>query len=109
MCRTFLYFGPALFVEELCKTLSNRTLGIPSQQELTAFYHEHGIVHHGSHRPELKTLARIVQSSLAVPTRELYFIALVAMLPTYVRLLGWWRQPGKSGRSRPPWPGPTGF
>src|SRR5262249_22017332 len=41
LVQNFAYFGPALFFEEFWKTLSNRTMGVPSQEELKAFYHEH--------------------------------------------------------------------
>ncbi len=48
LVQNFLYLGGELFFRELAMTISNRITGLPTKDELKAFYQAHGLVHHGA-------------------------------------------------------------
>ena len=48
LVQNFLYLGGELFFRELAMTISNRITGLPTKEELKAFYQAHGLVHHGA-------------------------------------------------------------
>ena len=48
LAQNFLYLGQELFFRELGMTISNRITGLPTKDELKAFYQTHGLVHHGA-------------------------------------------------------------
>ncbi len=54
--QNLLYLGPEIFAQELVIVLKNRIAGVPSQEELKAFYRSVGLVHHGSHPLNVATL-----------------------------------------------------
>jgi hypothetical protein len=58
--KNIVYFGPSVFFEELFSVIGNRTIGWPSQNEMAAFYAQHGIVHHGAHPPSVVALKAVV-------------------------------------------------
>jgi hypothetical protein len=76
LLKNIVYFGPKLFLTELLSVVSNRIVGWPSQQDMAAFYAEHGIVHHGAHPPSLVTLKAVIRLNFEFPS--LLFLALAA-------------------------------
>jgi hypothetical protein len=48
LVQNYLYLGQDLFFRELGMTISNRITGLPTKEELKAFYQTHGLVHHGA-------------------------------------------------------------
>ena len=48
LVQNFLYLGQELFFGELWMTVSNRITGLPTKEEMKAFYQAHGLVHHGA-------------------------------------------------------------
>ena len=48
LVQNFLYLGQELFFRELGMTISNRITGLPTKEEMKAFYQAHGLVHHGA-------------------------------------------------------------
>jgi hypothetical protein len=75
LVQNILYLGPQVFFRELTMTLGNRTVGVPTQQQLSAFYRALGLVHHGSHAPRLSVLVEVVRENFRMPQRS-YFVRL---------------------------------
>jgi hypothetical protein len=88
LLQNMLYLGPQTFFRELAMTLGNRVAGVPTQQQLSAFYRSLGLVHHGSHSPRLGVLWRVVLDNFKLPQRRrcLAVAALGLMLCLRLRL-----------------------
>ena len=56
LVQNLLYLGPSIFFKELMYTIGNRTIGVPTQEELREFYIAVSLVHHGSQRANLEFL-----------------------------------------------------
>lgn len=78
LLQNLLYLGPEMFVRELTMTLGNRIAGVPSQEELSAFYRSLSLVHHGSHPPRLRALWNVVVDNFSVPNKKM-FLAMAVM------------------------------
>jgi hypothetical protein len=77
------YLGREVFVEELWMTLANRILGVPSKDEMKAFYQSLGLVHHGSTRVDPGALFGNIVSALEFPGGKV--LAVLTVLTT-----AWW-------------------
>jgi hypothetical protein len=64
--QSVLLFGPGVFLQETALALSNRMVGVPSMEDLTAFYRSIDVVHHGGHRLDLLGLGASVLSTLRI-------------------------------------------
>lgn len=64
LVQNFAFYGPAKFFQELIFLLGNRITGYPSQQQLFDFYHQIGVVHHGSHPIDFNLLLTQILGSL---------------------------------------------
>ncbi len=100
--QSVLLLGPGLFLEETALALSNRAVGIPSMENLTAFYRAIDVVHHGGHRLDLLGLGATILSTLRIaePTLTkswsigevtITLALLVAVLLWGVSRLGLWQ------------------
>ena len=67
LVQNMLYLGWDTFLLELKLTISNRTTGFPTQAELKDFYHQLGLVHHGSHPIEPGVLSSQISANFALP------------------------------------------
>jgi len=68
------FLGSGVFFEELRITLSNRIFGVPSAQEVIAFYRAHDIVLHGTHHFDLSRNLASINTSLRFPGRLLFIL-----------------------------------
>mgnify|MGYP000224069408 CR=1 FL=1 len=100
LLQNFLVLGPDVFYEELSIVLSNRITGTPSQEQMSAFYREIGVVHHGSHAVEWSSLRAQLLANVYVPG----WLALVSSAITILalQLTGMSRQPAKTARNPAP-------
>lgn len=67
LVQNMLYLGWDNFVLELKLTISNRTTGFPTQEELKDFYHRLGLVHHGSRPVERGALWAQIAANFSLP------------------------------------------
>lgn len=67
LVQNMLYLGWDNFVLELKLTISNRTTGFPTQEELKDFYHRLGLVHHGSRPVEPEALKAQIVANFSLP------------------------------------------
>ena len=67
LLKNIIYFGPKIFFAELFYVIGNRMFGRPSQEDMAAFYAEHGIVHHGAHAPSLVAMKAVVTANFDFP------------------------------------------
>jgi hypothetical protein len=74
LVQNMLYLGPETFFRELTMTLGNRTVGVPTQQQMSAFYRSLGLVHHGSHAPQLGVLLAVAWENFAMPERASFLV-----------------------------------
>lgn len=80
LLQNLIYLGPNLFFTELLYTLGNRTIGVPTQEELRDFYINAGLVHHGSQRANLEYLV----STLVGNLKFRFAVLLVPMLAVWM-------------------------
>jgi hypothetical protein len=78
LVQNYLYLGGDLFFHELWVTITNRTTGVPTQDELKAFYREHGLVHHGAGR--INPLGVLYQLLTAIYFPGLILLAVAALI-----------------------------
>jgi hypothetical protein len=64
--QSLLLLGPGVFMRETALALSNRIAGIPSAEDLMAFYRSIDVVHHGGHRLDLLGLGASVLATLRI-------------------------------------------
>ncbi len=67
LVQNMLYLGWDNFILELKLTISNRTTGFPTQAELKDFYHQLGLVHHGSRPVEPGVLGSQISANFSLP------------------------------------------
>ena len=92
LAQNFLYLGQELFFRELGMTISNRITGLPTKDELKAFYQTHGLVHHGAESINLEGFLYHLWLGVTFPGR--LSLALTAMLGTVWvvgRNVRWWK------------------
>lgn len=80
LLQNLIYLGPELFAKELLYTLGNRTIGVPTQEELRNFYIDAGLVHHGAQRADPGFVALTLASNLKFRFAALVLPALVALV-----------------------------
>jgi hypothetical protein len=85
LVQNLLYFGPELFKRELLYTLGNRTVGLPSKEELKDFYQSIFVVHHGSRTIDPAAFVKTMLRNLRPPQWQ-WLLALLAL-----QGLLWWR------------------
>jgi hypothetical protein len=78
LIQNLMYLGPEIFFKELSYTIGNRTVGIPTQEELRAFYQDVGLVHHGAQRADLKVLIPTLLGNLGFRFSSLVLPATLA-------------------------------
>jgi hypothetical protein len=78
LLQNMLVLGWHNFVQELHYTLSNRITGYPTQQQLEGFYHQLGVLHHGSHPIQPRALVAQVAANFSVPAASSGAAMLVA-------------------------------
>ena len=80
LLQNLIYLGPNLFFTELIYTLGNRTVGVPTQEELRDFYISSGIVHHGAQRANLEYFVFTLVGNL----KFRFAVLLVPMLAVWI-------------------------
>lgn len=80
LVQNMIYLGPELFARELIYTIGNRTVGVPTQEELRTFYLDAGLVHHGAQRAQLSMIRFTLVGNLL-------FRFAVLILPLFLALL----------------------
>ena len=85
--QTVVLFGPAMFAKETMLALSNRMFGVPTYEDLKAFYRSIDVVHHGTHHFDPIRLAKAVAAALRIVGTALTTILLLAVLAfEFIRL-----------------------
>lgn len=80
LLQNLLFMGPAVFWHELASTLGNRMVGVPSAEEIKAWYATEGIVHHGARSISLLSLVKQLLAQLTFWGRDaVLLIAAVAV------------------------------
>jgi hypothetical protein len=101
LIQNMLFLGWPTFVTELSYTLSNRTTGFPTQEELASFYRSIGVVHHGSRPIEPGVLKAQIAANFAFPGRQgilaAFFFAFVALAGAVLLKQGIDRKPIQTG------------
>jgi hypothetical protein len=77
LLQTVLFAGPAVFVQELGMTLSNRMFGTPSRDEIADFYRAHSLVLYGGHTFEVTRLIKAIWNDLSFPARNAWQASIV--------------------------------
>jgi hypothetical protein len=78
LIQNLIYLGPEIFFKELFYTIGNRTVGVPTQEDLRAFYRDVGLVHHGAQRADLKVLISTLIGNLVFRFSPLVLPAFLA-------------------------------
>ena len=78
LLQNLLYFGPEIFLKELMYTLGNRTIGIPTKEELKDFYQAISVVHHGSRSINIRQIIASIFHVFQFPHWS-YIFALISM------------------------------
>jgi hypothetical protein len=90
LVQNFLYLGGDLFVRELGMTISNRITGLPTKDELKAFYQAHGLVHHGAGILNVEGFLYHLWLGVTFPGRtSLVATAAIAAVWVVARKAGW--------------------
>ena len=92
LLQNLAYFGPDLFVKELMYTLGNRTVGVPTKEELKGFYESIHVVHHGSRPLEAGAFIRTLRANVSIGKWNVLLLAISAF--------AWWR----TWRAQARWP-----
>lgn len=80
LAQNLLYMGPAVFWHELAATLGNRIVGVPSAEEMKAWYESMGIVHHGARSVNPLTLVKQLLSQLTFWGRDAVLLIAVVVV-----------------------------
>jgi len=75
LIQNYLYLGPGLFFRELWMMAANRITGVPTRNELKAFYQANGLVHHGSGQFSLPGFLYNLDLGLNFPGRASLLLA----------------------------------
>lgn len=86
LLQTAVLLGWPLFWRELVATLGNRMFGVPTHQELEAFYRAISLVHYGGHVFSIRRLWAVVTASWWFPAREAWELLLSVLLVVNVGL-----------------------
>jgi len=110
LLQAMLFLGPAVFFHELTITISNRAFGVPSADDVTAFYREHHIVLNGLHSVNSSRLIASLNQSFRFPGRAFVVaLGLVLLLWRAVESVGVRSVTGTTASGRPAAVGASGW
>ena len=96
LVQNFLYLGQELFFRELWMTISNRITGLPTKEELKAFYQAQGLVHHGAESLNVVGFLYHLWLGVTFPGRMPLVVAAVVMTVWVVGRNARWRKDSRS-------------
>ncbi|MDX2099494.1 MAG: hypothetical protein SFW36_17075, partial [Leptolyngbyaceae cyanobacterium bins.59] len=80
LIQNLLFLGPEIFIKELWITISNRTTGIPSKEEVEEFYRSIFVVHHGARPTQLGILATQIWKNFDFPGRSFVLLSVPLLI-----------------------------
>lgn len=95
LIQNFWFLGWDNALAELTMTLSNRTTGVPSQDEMKEFYRNLGLVHHGSHPIDWSVIRGQIIYNLRFPGDAATVVAAL-LLVMWQGLASAWQSVSKS-------------